>query len=243
MAAQEYMLDLEAASFKGSKFAVNTKATYMTHLRCYLRFCARMEYKPVPASDLMLVRYVMFLNRTLVPGSVKNYLNIIRLLHLEAGLQNPLEDNYAVKSMLKCIERVKGAPPKRKLPITTALLRSFHANLNFELAFDVAFFAACVVCFFTFLRKSSLLSTSLNDHNPDIDLCRKDVKWTREGVVLTVRHTKTIQCKERVLELPLVKVGGVLCPVGSVERMWEMFPDLPPEAPLFSYVLDTVKRM
>ena len=59
MAAQEYMLDLEAASFKGSQFALNTKLTYKGQLRCYLRFCARMEYKPVPASDHMLVRYVV----------------------------------------------------------------------------------------------------------------------------------------------------------------------------------------
>ena len=161
----------------------------------------------------------------------------VRLLHEEAGLDNP-NKAYPIISILKCIDRVKGAPPKRKLPITIPILWSFHDLLDLDKAVDLAFFAACVVCFFTFLRKSSLLSVKLKDHNPDLDLCRKDVLFVEEGVILSVRHTKTIQCKDRVLEIPLLRSSSPLCAVSLLEKLWDRFPSIDKDAPLFSYLLN-----
>lgn len=45
--------------------------------------------------------------------------------------------------------------------------------------------------------------------------------------------TKTIQSGERVLQLPLLRTGSVLCPVTAYEKMISVI-SVPEDAPLFS---------
>ena len=58
------------------------------------------ELPPVPASEKLISLYAVFLARRLKPASVKQYLNIIRILHLECGYVNPIKDSSLVKSTL-----------------------------------------------------------------------------------------------------------------------------------------------
>lgn len=136
---------------------------------------------------------------------------------------------------MKGIERILGEAPKRKLPITPKLLELFHQCLDLSDIFNVVLFAACVVAFYTFFRKSTLLSPSLDQHEPNKHLCRGDVSFSEHGIVINVRHTKTIQHHERVLQVPLVPNSGVLCPVRAVCNMWEKTAKLGRNLPLFSY--------
>ena len=87
----------------------------------------------------------------------------------------------------------------------------------------------------TFFLKSTLLAKSLKDHDPGKNLCRRDVEFTEQGVLISVKHNKTIQCHERSLKIPLMHTGCALCPVDALRTLWERFPDKPPHAPLFSY--------
>ena len=91
------MLKQELQANKTAIYAESTKATYKSHLRAYLRFCIYIECDPVPINNTNLLLYAVFLARTLKPDSVRQYLNIVRLIHLESGLPNPLEGNYALK--------------------------------------------------------------------------------------------------------------------------------------------------
>ena len=74
--------------------------------------------EPVPATTELLCLYVAHLAKRLKPDSIKQYLNVVRILHVECGFPNPCEDNYHLKSTLKGIERVKGNPVTRKVPVT-----------------------------------------------------------------------------------------------------------------------------
>jgi hypothetical protein len=87
-------LKLEASSYKGSVFALATQKTYKSQLRSYFNFCLEYDCVPVPASQETLVCYMTCLARRLLPSSIPNYMNVIRLLHLEAGLKNPLCENF-----------------------------------------------------------------------------------------------------------------------------------------------------
>ena len=91
---QEALIDAEMASYRRSMFAESTKKTYRSQLRVYLRFCLYFNYLPVPASTKTLVRYAVFLARNHATSSVRQYMNVIRLLHVESGLANPLENNF-----------------------------------------------------------------------------------------------------------------------------------------------------
>ena len=125
-------LKSEARAFKSNAFAVATKRSYHTHLMTYLRFCFFYGLEPVPASRDTLNCYVAHLARTLKPVSVNIYMNIIRILHEEAGLANPLSDNYELAMIKKGLLRARGAPPKQKAPMTIEILLSLHKDVFFR---------------------------------------------------------------------------------------------------------------
>lgn len=228
-------LYVEAQSYIGKTFAESTKASYRAHLRAYLRFCIYFRLPPIPASQRTIMCYITFLARTLKPSSITSYINIIRILHLEAHLENPLEHNFMVNNLKKGIRRELGTPPKQKLPITCEILVDIFQKLNFHRNKDVAFWCACLLGFFGFLRKATLLPK--NQNLPAVDcILRKDLRMIgRDHLELHVRKTKTIQFGQRILIIPFYPVpGSVLCPVLAVKSLFRRTP-FQPELPLFSY--------
>ena len=217
-------------------FAASTSRTYAAQRSAFLRFCVEMKISPVPLSQENLGRYIAFLSRRLCFNSVKQYLNIVRLMHLEAGFQNPLKKNWYVESILKGVRRIKGDSSVRKLPITLDILRQIFLTLNLNDPFDRTFWAACLVGFFSFFRKSNLLVTSHVLFDPNLNLCAHDLNLTLEGAVLTVRWSKVIQFKERVLHIPLPKIpDSPLCPSTALLRLTLENPSCPQPTPLFRY--------
>ena len=74
--------------------------------------------------------YVAFLARTLKVSSINNYINIIRIIHLECGFGNPLEKNYALLNLKKGIAREIGTPPKQMKPLTCDILFEIYQELS-----------------------------------------------------------------------------------------------------------------
>ena len=65
----------------------------------------------MPVDRLTLIAYVAFLARSLKPTTINGYLNIVRLLHVDINLTNPLKDNFELMSIKWGIARLKGTPP------------------------------------------------------------------------------------------------------------------------------------
>ena len=148
------MLYKEVSYYKGASYAKSTQAAYKTNLKTYLRLCCYYSCVPVPASQETLSCYVAFLARSLSPSSITSYLNIIRILHLDAGLVNPLEHNWELQMVRRGVAQLKGVPVKQKLPITLVLLRDFFPFLDhYSSSFDKSFWAAALIAFFGFFRK------------------------------------------------------------------------------------------
>ena len=212
-------LEDEIFQYRFHTFADNTKATYRTHRASYLRFCARMGYPPFPAQPAHLCQYAAFLARPLKPSSIPNYLNIIGLIHKEFNLPNPLIDNWSLQSLLTGIKRVKGEPPAQKLPITPDILLQIHSQLDMHSSFDASFWAICLVSFFGMLRKSHLLASSPGSFNTSQHLLRSDFQSFPWGYLMSIRWSKTIQFRERVVQLPLPLIpNSPLCPARAITR-------------------------
>lgn len=63
-------------------------------------------------------------------------------------------------------------------------------------------------------------------------LRRSDILSYPWGMMLLIRWTKTIQFRERVLQIPLPRLGHhVLCPVAAVFRAFELTPNARPDGP------------
>ena len=161
----------------------------------------------------------MSLCRSLKFNSIKSYLKIIGVLHKEFGLPNPISDNWHIKSLLTGIKRVKGSTIKQKLPITVDILNKIYGLLNCNISFDDSFWAVCLVAFFGLFRKSHLLPTSAAKFNPDSQFTKSSFQFCSCGALLSVKWSKTIQFKDRVVFIPLPYISGSpLCPVTAICR-------------------------
>jgi hypothetical protein len=226
----------EVQSFKKNAFALATQKTYKSQLSSFLQFCLEFKCSPLPVSQSTLLCYTAYLARRLLPTSIPNYLNVIRLLHLESGYPNPLEGNFELCLLKKGINRRLGVPPKQKLPLTVSILRRLHVFLSLDKPSDLAFWAACVIGFLGFMRKSTLLPLNAKVELEKI-LLRDDISGLDlSSFVLTVRRSKVIQFGQRVHTIPFaLSPDSVLCPVRSLLSHFGASP-LGGRRPLFNYM-------
>lgn len=116
-------LDASVATFRTQTFASTTKRTYSTHMRTYMAFNNLMHIASAPISRAKLARYIAYLASRLSYNSIKQYINIVRLIHIESGLANPLDVSWYIKSLMMGCKRVLGSTSKPKLAMTVDLLQ------------------------------------------------------------------------------------------------------------------------
>jgi len=107
--------------------------------------------------------------------------------------------------------------PNQKQPITPDLLLRLHSKLDLTASLDASFWATCLVAFYGMFRKSHLLPSAANQVNPSKQLTKADFKIFSWGTLITIRWSKTIQFRERVVEIPLPYIPGfALCPTTAI---------------------------
>ena len=196
----------------------------MLYFHSYLQFCSQIGIPLVPISPQNLARYIAHLSGRLKFRSIQNYLNIVRLLHKEAGVPSPL-DSHFIQGTLRGAKRVLGDLQSPKLPVTPVILKGIFSKLDFCHSLDVTFWAACLVAFFSFFRKSNLFVPSATQFDPQRHLTRQAVIFHPNGVILRVGKTKTIQNAERVLEISLPRIpGSPMCPAQALLLSFRMAP-------------------
>ena len=101
-------LDQEVSTLRAFTFAESTRRTYQCQQSLYLRFCAGLNIPPVPIFSSNLGRYIAYLGQKLSYSSVRQYLNVVRIMHLDEGHCNPLANNWYLNSILKKVEETQG---------------------------------------------------------------------------------------------------------------------------------------
>ena len=161
----------------------------------------------VPISIQNLSLYIGLLSNSLKYNSIPIYLNIVRLLHLEAGLQNPV-DSWSIKMLLKGTKRVLGCEVVPKEPVTPALLLKIHALLDLSCPMHIVFWAATLTGFFGMLRKSNLFPSQQCLLNNKF-VKRSDFKNHKWGLSMTITWSKTIQYSERLHTVALPSIDSL----------------------------------
>lgn len=211
------LLRQEAEVYRTLCWAPSTRRAYSVHRRCYLRFCTSAGISPVPASTDTLCLYATFLARRLKYKSVCQYLNIVRILHAEWNLPNPMLKNFHLHATLQGIRRQHGDVTVRKTPITPQMLLHLLRNLNLSIPEEAAVWAAALLMFYSLLRRSNVLLSSAGAFDPSRHLRRCDISFNKEGASIKVRWTKTIQFRQRELCIPLCRLPGhPLCPTTAL---------------------------
>ena len=207
-----------------------------------------MGYTSVPASADTVCRYIAYLDSTGHKSTtIPQYLNIISVMHKQAGLQNPIQGNWKVQSLLTGIKRLKGESVQQKLPVDQHMLYKIRTCLKPYCSLDMTFWAACLVAFFSFLRMGNLLLPSASSFNPTVHLTLKDITFHKWGTILKLRWSKTIQFSERILCIPLPKIqNSPLCPTAALKRAIALSMTTGHNGPAFSYLVyctDTIKPL
>ena len=77
---------------------------------------------------------------------------------------------------------------------------------------------------------------SLNKFDPSRHLCCTDVIFSTSGAILAVRWSKTIQFRQRTLEVPLLHMrGSPFCPSSALLLVTSSLPPAKGPRPLFCY--------
>ena len=187
-------------------------------------FCEKMGIKPVPVTDQVVAQYAAYLARRLKPSSVRQYINIIRILHLECNFPNPCADSWYLKTTLKGIEKVKGTEVIRKCPITPQILLGIKRQINFGKTNDCVFWAACLTMFFGLLRKSNLFGTDKVGFDKDKQITKEDIVVEKDHLSVTIfcKWSKTNQSKGKIHKVNLAVIKDhPLCPVAALLHMFQ----------------------
>ena len=207
-------------------------------MNSYLGFCQQLGCPPLPVTSLLACRYVAFLSDRLCFNSVRQYLSILRMLSLEAGLPNPLLEDWHLSTVLKGLKRELGAEVVKKSPVTPELLLRFRSVLSVHSSLDRAVWGACLLMFFCFIRKSNVFPPSAKGFNKAKHLSRCDFSPSAhplpKGALVALKWSKTLQFRDRVLSCPLPLMRHhPLCPIEALALAFESDPMPNREGPAF----------
>ena len=131
-----------------------------------------------------------------------------------------MDDNWKLQSLIKGIKKEHGTRVNQKLPITPQILLDIRRKIDLSVPFWISFWSACLVAFYGFLRKSNIFYDSSLPPKSQKHLCRGDFIWHQDNLIIRIRQSKTIQFRERYLDLPLPsKPEHPLCPVTAVVKL------------------------
>jgi len=197
-----------ASEFSQQAKASNTIRAYRADWNHFSAWCQTHNQSALPASPETVALYVADISSTHKPGTLTRRLSSISQAHQMAELESPTTSSK-VRMVMAGIRRNKGTAQTAKTPVLVTDLRQMIERLSDSLL-GVRDRALLLIGFSGGFRRSELVA-----------LDRADVNFTREGLVITIRRSKTDQEGEgRKIGVPY---GSTLatCPIRSLQEWIE----------------------
>lgn len=214
--------------------ATSTQKNIAAHIRSYQSFCELRALQSFPINFESISLYVAYLvSQKRAYGTVLNHISSLKHAHQLAGYDLTWSSDYHFQLLLRGVKRFLGQAVSRKSAMTPSILHAAFELFNFSIPLHAAMWALFLVSFFTFLRKSNLVLDNPRQISPKV-ITRANLVFTSSGANVHVSATKTIQCQQRSLSLPIPVIpGSRLCPISALRRHLALNPG-PVSAPLFS---------
>jgi integrase len=207
-------------TYLGSAQARNTIRGYRSSFLQFERWCRTAGAPSLPASAEMIAMYIGAQAGRLKPGTLEHHLAAISKAHKAAGFASPVRDNILVAETLKGIKRTHGVAVTRKAPVLTEDLRSMLRETLPDGLLGARDRALLLIGFSGAFRRSELVALNVSD-----------MKNTPEGLLLTIRRSKTDQEGEgRDVAIPYGQYKNT-CPVLALQT-WLLAAAIT-EGPLF----------
>lgn len=206
----------KARDFAAQSRAANTARAYAADWAHFEGWCRARGIAPLPAAPAAVALYLTDLAEPSEAGqtprkvsTIQRRLSGIVSQHRAADLPSPAEGRE-VRAVMRGIRRARGAPPAEKLPATTPVIRAMVEPLGDDLR-GRRDRALLLLGFAAALRRSELVALEV-----------ADAQITREGVVLTIRRSKTDQEGRGVTKGVAYGSNPLTCPVRALQAWLEV---------------------
>lgn len=194
-------LDFQVELVIKSAWADSTLKTRNSQWSRFIDFCLVNNLTPVPSEVSTVARFLVHLAKTCVYSTCNNYLSAIISLHKFFGHEKSYREYYVIQLVMKGLARRLGKNVNQKIGISPSEFCDIYTKLDVTNINVLTMWAALMLSFRSLLRKSNIVQTVSN--NMDMVLSRSDVQFTKDGLILNVKKTKTLQNKEYVLKIPV----------------------------------------
>jgi site-specific recombinase XerD len=197
-----------ASEFIQQSKSKNTVRAYRADWEHFAAWCQSHDQMHLPARPETVALYVTDLSTTHKPATITRRISAISQAHQIAGLDTPT-GSAKVRLVMAGIRRTKGTAQCAKTPVLVEDLRRMLAGLPGNLL-GVRDRVLLLIGFCGAFRRSELMA-----------LDAADVVVTREGLVVTIRRSKTDQEAEgRKIGIPYASHLET-CPVRSFQEWLE----------------------
>jgi integrase len=199
-------LEDEARGYVTASRAASTVRAYSSDWRAFTAWCAAHGLDALPAQPTTVALFITDLARTAKAATIRRRMASISVAHQAAGYANPTSD-ILVRSTMSGINRTNGVGQVGKSALLTDDIRAMVATLTDNL---LGRRDACLLLlgFASAMRRSELVALDVGD-----------VTETNDGLVVTVRKSKTDQEGEgREIGIPYGS-NPITCPVRAF-RAW-----------------------
>ena len=177
----------------------NTRAAYLGDLAHFENWGGR-----IPADPETVAAYLAAHGDSLCVATLNRRLAALAKVHRSHGVTNPTSSEL-VKSVLRGLKRIKGTAQRQATPLLKEDL-ILALDATGEGLKHLRDRALLLIGFAGGFRRSELVGLTCDD-----------VERVRQGIVLTLRRSKTDQTGEgRKIGIPLAR--GRWCPVGALEQ-------------------------
>jgi site-specific recombinase XerD len=186
-----------AAEFVRESVPENTRRAYAADWAVFSEWCRQKRVAALPADPRVVAAFVADEAQRLRPASIRRRLASIAKMHKVSGHPSPTTME-PVPSTVKGIERTHGVSVKAKAPAILAAVEKMVATQRTDTFDGLRNRALLLVGFAGAFRRSEIVGLTCDD-----------LKWTDEGVVITLRRSKTDQRGEgKQKAIPYVPGGS-----------------------------------
>ena len=186
-------------------------------------------------TTLVFLAFMEYLHTSGMSASnVANYLTAIRSMMIIHALDTtPLRDQR-VPLFIKALKINRPLQPH--LPVCMdqeALLRIISVAETLPLSF--VYVPLYLLAFFSFLRISNILPHSAAQFDSSRHLCKGDLIFSANSVVIIIKWSKTLQDRKKVATVTIPALGASpLCPLNALKKLLHIHP-LTDDHPLFIF--------
>jgi site-specific recombinase XerD len=185
--------------------ARNTIRGYRSAFRQFEIWCTAAALTALPATPETIAMYLSAEAHRLKAATLQHRLAAIKKAHTAAGHGSPIKDNVLVAETLKGISRTHGSATTQKAPVLTEDLRLMLRALPKKLL-GTRDRALLLIGFAGAFRRSELVGLDVSS-----------LSLTAEGVLVTIKHSKTDQEGQgRTVAIPF-GTHAETCPVRALQ--------------------------